>query len=85
MMNDNISLLEYFKENNTNIYTSEILYDRNVFIHFDTYNNVVEITDNNGNSVNIYDYVDISINTKICDIKDIVLNYLFDNYLYKHC
>ena len=81
---NNKTLLEYFQENNTNVYTSEILYDRNIFIQFDDCNNVVEITDRNGNSVNIWLYVDIDINTKICDIKDIVLNYLFDNYLYNH-
>lgn len=80
------TLKNYFEVYKTDTYTSEILYDRNIIIQRgmsdeDLY---VEITDRNGNSVNISCYVDINIKTCIVDIKDIVLNYLFDNYLYSH-
>lgn len=80
------TLEDYFKEFNTDTYTNEILYDRNIFIQRGMSNEdlCIEITDRNGNSVNIGCYVDINIKTYIVDIKEIVLDYLFDNYLYSH-
>ena len=80
-----LTLKQYFKINNKDTWEREILFDRNVFIQKGFENELcIEITDRNGNSVNIGDFVDITINTAINDIKDIVLNYLFDNYLYNY-
>lgn len=78
-------LKDYFKIYG-NVYQKEILLDRYLFVEKGMTDEdlCVEITDSNGNAVNIGSYVDISINTMICDLQDIVLDYLFDNYLYSH-
>ena len=82
---ENKTLNEYFtcrKYLELNLYQS---INYHIFIELDDNNElVIELCDKNGNSVNIGNYVDITLGTEICDIREIVLNYLVGNYLYNH-
>lgn len=80
-----MSLETYFVSYKTDIY-EESIYNFNIFIQKYNGNDLcIEITDENGNSVNIGDYVNIKVDTRIDKIKEIVLNYIVGNYLYNYC
>lgn len=80
-----MSLETYFTSYKTDIY-EESIYNFNIFIQKYNDNDLcIEITDKNGNSVNIGNYVDIKVDTRIDKVKEIVLNYIIGNYLYNYC
>ena len=58
----------------------------NFFVEIDNTNDILDIRlcDNNGNSVEISEFIDITLDTKMCDIRETILNYLIGNYLYSH-
>lgn len=83
------TIREYLKENDNYL---EIYLTDNYHIYIDNGNSVeddellcIELCDNNGNSVNIGCYVDITMNSLVNDIKESIVNYLIGNYLYNHC
>lgn len=82
---NNKTLNEYFacrKYYKTDLYQSNY----HIFIELDDNNElIIELRDSNGNSVNIGNYVDITLGTESCYIRKIVLDYLVGNYLYSHC
>ena len=82
------TIREYLKENDNYL---EIYLTDNYHIYIDNGNSVeddellcIELCDNNGNSVNIGCYVDITMNSLVNDIKESIVNYLIGNYLYSH-
>lgn len=80
-----MSLETYFANYKTDIY-EESIYNFNIFIQKYNGNDLcIEITDKKGNSVNVGNYVNIKVNTKIDKIKEIILNYIVGNYLYNYC
>ena len=83
------TIREYLKKNDNYL---EIYLTDNYHIYIDNGNSVeddellcIELCDNNGNSVNIGCYVDVTMNSLVNDIKESIVNYLIANYLYNHC
>lgn len=66
-------------------YYNECLIE-DMYVFIDNINGLcIEITDSKGTSVNINNYVDINLDTKINEIKEKILYYVVRNYLYTYC
>lgn len=80
-----MNLREYFSNNDILTLDFVNIENYHIYIDYDNKELCIELCDKNGNSVNIGSYVDINIDTMICDIRESILNYLIGNYLYSHC
>lgn len=72
-----MKLIDYFKKHNIGILELYLTDDFHIFIQ--NYQNdelCIEVCDKNGDGININ--CDITLNTYICDIKNIVLNSIID-------
>ena len=79
-----LTLEQYFNIKNVDVWEKEILSDRYIFIQkINSRTICIEITDYKGNSENINFISNIRLTTQIKHIEGIVLQALFDYYLYK--